>query len=307
MENQQQAGDRDRRKIHAFYLVIIAILSTLCAILGYQYHQQKQRADKEIVIKEQVIVERDNVKSDLLSLREQYAELQTNDAALQKELDEKRAQIEQLLLEAEKHKGDAYMISKLRKEAETLRQIMKGYVRTIDSLNTMNQNLIVERNKVTADLNAEKTRTTQLTEEKKQLQGVVNLASALKASSMKATGVRFKSGGKKEDETNKAKRVEKLKVVFNVGVNELAKPGERIMYMRVMTPDGKELTDDESHTVKFNGAKGFYASKSSIDYNQQEMMVKILSTKRDEWLPGKYVIEVICDEAVIGQTTVTLE
>jgi hypothetical protein len=304
-----QAGDRDRRKIHVFYLIIIAILSALCGVLGWQYTVQKNRAEKEIVIKEQVIVERENVKSDLVELREQYAELQTNDASLQKELDEKRAQIEELIKEAEKHKGDAYYIAKLKKETETLRQIMKGYIKTIDSLNTLNQNLIVEKNQVTKELGMEKDKTNQLTKEKQDLQGVVNIASALKTASVKASGVRFKSGGKKEDETNKAKRVEKLKVVFTVTVNELAKKGERTMYIRVMTPDGKELSsaEDGSSTVKFNGAKGFYAGKEEITYNGQEMMVKVLTAKKDDWIPGKYMIQVISDELVIGETTVTLE
>lgn len=305
----KQAGDRDRRKIHIFYLIIIGILATLCGVLGWQYTVQKNRAEKEIIIKEQVIVERENVKSDLIELREQYAELKTSDAALQKELEEKRAQIEELIKQAEKHKGDAYMIAKLKKETETLRQIMKGYVRTIDSLNTLNQKLIVEKNEVIKELDTEKSKTTQLAKEKEDLQGVVNIASALKTASVKASGVRFKSGGKKEDETNKAKRVEKLKVVFTVTVNELAKKGERTMYMRVMTPDGKELTaaDDGSSIVKFNGAKGFYAGKEEITYNGQEMMVKILTAKKDDWIPGKYIIQVISDELVIGETTVTLE
>lgn len=304
-----QAGDRDRRKIHVFYLIIIAILSGLCGVLGWQYTVQKNRAEKEIVVKEQVIVERENVKNDLLELKQQYADLQTSDAGLQKELEEKRAQIEELLVEAEKHKGDAYYISKLKKETETLRQIMKGYVRTIDSLNTLNQKLIVEKIQVSKELDSEKTKTTQLTKEKENLQGVVNLASALKATSMKATGVRLKSGGKKEDETNKAKRVEMLKVVFTLAVNELAKTGNRTMYLRVMTPDGKELSkaNDESAMVKFNGGKGFYASKESIDYSGQELMVKMLTEKQKDWLPGKYNIQVICDELVIGETAVTLE
>ncbi|MBK6522221.1 MAG: hypothetical protein IPG08_07755, partial [Sphingobacteriaceae bacterium] len=52
------------------------------------------------------------------------------------------------MIEAKKHKGDAYFIAKLKKETETLRAIMQHYVVTIDSLNTLNQNLIVEKKNV---------------------------------------------------------------------------------------------------------------------------------------------------------------
>ena len=84
----------------------------------------------------------------MLQLQKDYGNLQTNDKALQAEIDAKKAEITQLLEDAEKHKGDAYIISKLRKETESLRQIMRGYVRTIDSLGTLNKTLIVEKNNV---------------------------------------------------------------------------------------------------------------------------------------------------------------
>jgi hypothetical protein len=48
------------------------------------------RANTEVVVKEQVIVERDDIKGDLLQLQDEYSTLQTNDVALQKELEEKQ-------------------------------------------------------------------------------------------------------------------------------------------------------------------------------------------------------------------------
>src|ERR1700741_910059 len=135
-------------------------------ILLYLLNEEKSKVAEQIEIVKTVYVERDNVKNELLALKDEYATLQTNDTKLQAEIEAKKAEIDQLLQEAEKHKGDRYIIAKLKKETETLRQIMKGYVRTIDSLNTLNQNLIVEKNGVIKDLHAEKDKTKNLSKEK---------------------------------------------------------------------------------------------------------------------------------------------
>jgi hypothetical protein len=248
------AGEEKKEKKKGgviFLWLLVLLFAGGNGILAWLYLQEKQRADKTEVIIKQVFIERDNVKSDLLKLQEEYATLQTNDAKVNKELDEKRAYITQLLEEAEKHKGDAYVIMKLKKETETLRKIMKHYVYTIDSLGQLNEHLIAEKKSMSADLNKEKDKATNLTKEKDDLQKQVDMAALLKATNFKALGVRFKSGGKKEFETNKASKVEKIKVSLSFAENPLAKKGNRIAYFRVMTPDGKEMYKSPENTFTF--------------------------------------------------------
>lgn len=308
--NAQTQGDKEKDSSgKKLYLIIISLLSILCIILGWQYWEQKNRADKVVVVVEQVKTENTSVKTELLELQQEYATLETNDKAVQAQLDEKKAEIVNLLAQAEKHKDDAYIISKLKKEAATLRKIMRGFVGTIDSLNTLNKTLIVEKDRVKADLGKEQTKSSKLSKEKEDLQGVVSLGSILKAGGIKASGVRFKSGGKKEIETNKAKKVEKLKVIFTLGENKIAKKGNKDVYIRVLTPDGKELTlaDDESNMFTFNGVRGFFSSKETISYDNQETTMIMFCERKDGFLPGKYIIEIYSDQANIGQTTLKLE
>src|SRR5688572_9580137 len=101
MESSQK---RNNRSVHALYLNIIAILISLCTVLAWQYKDQKQRAEKSEVIIKEVYIERDNVKQDLVQLQEDFSNLKTNDARVQKELEEKKAYIAELLEQAEKHK-----------------------------------------------------------------------------------------------------------------------------------------------------------------------------------------------------------
>lgn len=305
MENKQE----EKKSNNRILIILLILLLAGNGVFAWLWLKERGRANTVVVEKEQVTVERDNVKKDLLELQEEYATLQTNDQSIQKELEEKRTQIAELLEQAEKHKDDAYIISKLRKETETLRKIMKHFVVQIDSLNTLNKTIIAEKDKVSADLSAEKNKTTQLSKDKDAMQNTINLGSVLKAENPTVKGVKFKSGGKKEVETTKASRVERIKVSFVLGENKIAKKGVKTVYVRIVTPDGKELTKsmDDMNMVNFNGSKGYYAAKQDVNYNGEDVSVDVFCPSPSEFVPGKYLVNIICDDVVVGETSITLK
>jgi hypothetical protein len=304
-QNQQEENNPPR-----IYLIIIGVETLLIILLSILFFTQKTRI--ETVEKEKLIfVERaESLQTDLDKLKGEYEMLKTSDARLQAELDQKIKMIDSLMVLAKKHEGDAYMIHKLTKETETLRRIMKHFVQQIDSLGRLNKEIIAETNQVQNKLDEEKGKTKQLTAEKEDLQNTVSLGMVLKANNLRATGVRYRSGGKKELETKSAKRVEKIKITLSLGENRIAKSGERIVYARIVTPDGKELakSTDESNMFTFNNSKGFFAAKTTVSYNNSDTFVALYTAKTDvPFLPGKYLIEVVTDKAVIGQTELILE
>jgi hypothetical protein len=303
-------NNEERRKIHFYYLSIIGILGMLCIILAVLFFNQRTKI--ETIEKERIVyLEKSNsLQQELIDLKSDYEALQTSDKKLRTELDEKIKLIEELQIQAEKYKGNSYMIYKLEKEAETLRKVMRHFVQQIDSLGRLNKKIVAEKEQVQTELNEEKDKTAKLTKDKEELQSTVNLGSILKANSIVVKGVRYKSGGKKEIETNSAKKVEKIKMTFKLGENKIAKKGERTIYARIVTPDGKEMAKslDESNTFKFNGNRGYFAAKTTVTYNNEEMNVTFYTSKSDiELLPGKYLIEITTDEFVIGSTTLVLE
>lgn len=299
----------DNNKKSALLWIIIGLLAITNGVTFWMYWQEKNKAANEIVVKEQVIVERESIKEDLLQLQKDYSNLQTSDKALQAEIDAKKAEIAQLLEDAEKHKGDAYIISKLKKETETLRQIMRGYVRTIDSLGTLNKNLIVEKDNVLKELDNEKGKITNLNKEKEELQSTIQKGSILSCFNVVAKGVKFKSGGKKESETTKASRTEKIKVSFTLGENKIARAGEKTVYIRIVTPDGKEMAKsyDENYRFTFNKSSGYYAGRESLNYSNVEISGVTYCEGQGEMVPGNYIIEISCDGVVIGSTNLRLD
>ena len=299
----------ENRKKSGLLWVLIGLLAITNAVTFWMYLQEKNNGNQTIVLKEQIIIERDNVKNELLQLQKDYGSLKTNDAALQAEIDAKKAEIDELLANAEKHKGDPYIIAKLKKETETLREIMRGYVRSNDSLGTLNKTLIIEKNNVLKDLANEKGKITNLNKEKDDLSATVQKGSILSCFNVSAKGVKFKSGGKKEVETTKASRTQKIKVSFSLGENKIAKSGEKTVYVRIVTPDGKEMAKsyDDNYRFTFNKSGGYFAGKETLNYANTEISGVTYCEGQGELVPGNYIIEITCDGALIGNTTLRLD
>jgi hypothetical protein len=299
---------KEKRRAIWFWFVIVALLVTN-GITLFLWQQEKKEGVRERIITRNVIVERDNVKTDLLSLKKDYESLQAKDAAMQADIDEKKARIEELIKEAEKHKNDRFIIAKLRKETETLREIMIGYVHTIDSLNTLNKTLVAEKKTVLKKLDEEKEKQHVLIKEKDELKSTIAKGSILTAANISAMAVAYKRGGKKEVETSRARKAEKIKVTYTLGENKIAKSGERTVFVRVMTPDGKELAKsyDDTYKFTFNKSVGYYAGKTELSYANQEITGVTYCEGQGEFVPGNYLIEITCDGVVIGNTSLKLD
>lgn len=305
--SDEKEKKRDRKGI-LLWSVIILLMGTNGVTL-YLLMQKKNEIIRVNTITEKVMVERDNVQSDLEVLKKDYLALETSDAAMQKDIEEKRSRIDSLITEAVKHKGDKYMIAKLKKETETLRSIMQGYVRTIDSLNTMNQTLIAEKKTVIKQLGVEKEKQNTLIKEKEELKSTIVKGSILSCFNISAKAITHKWGGRKEAETSRARKAEKIKVSFSLGENKIAKPGEKTVFIRIMTPDGKEMAKsyDDNYKFVFNKSTGYWAGKETLNYANTEISGVTYCEGQGEYVPGTYMIEVVCDNVVIGSSTLKLD
>lgn len=308
--NTENNKETFRKRIILFLSILSGILLITNIYLLILLFNQKQKTNEQVVITKEVIVERDNVKATLEELKKEYEDLKTDNADLQKEIDEKKAYIEELLKEAEKHKNDAAIIAKLKKETETLREIMKGYVRTIDSLNTLNQQLVEEKKVVEKKLGEKELTINEMNKKQEELKSTIEKGSILSCSNIKAVAVQLKKGGKKESETTRAKRANKIKVSFTLGENKIAKAGPRDIYIRIMTPDGKEMAKEYSDLYKFTFNKtssGYFAGTETIQYANTQMDVVVYCEGNEPFVPGTYIIDIVVDGVVIGNTTLKLD
>lgn len=302
METQQPNKANGVNKI---LVGLVILLFGFCGFLIWQNIQLKEVIVEKEIVYVDVATERDNVKAELEEMLAQYNNLETTNGQIRAELEAEKAKIEELLKNI---KNKDWTIHKLKKETETLRTIMKGFVVQIDSLNTVNKELRAEKEVVQGELKSERDKTENLTKEKENLTNKVTIASYLKTVGLKSYGVKVK-GDNTGKENDRAKRIEKIRTEFTVLKNEITPPGDKWIYIRILAPDGKVLSEktDDSNKFEFNGVKGLYSSKKQINYQNQEVQVTIDWKKIEEFPIGEYNVEIYADGVDIGKTKFTLK
>src|SRR5690606_10394382 len=150
----------------------VLILALLLIVMGVLYFTKSTEVVQHVETIDSLQVEQLQLKNDLQDMLIQYDTMTVANEQLNAEIMGQQEQIKEMLRQIEKHKDDAYIIGKLKKEASTLRDIMKGYLVTIDSLNTMNIDLKKDNKFLAEELTVAKTKAQQLESSKKDLENI---------------------------------------------------------------------------------------------------------------------------------------
>ncbi len=291
-------------------LIAVIILAVTTVVLGILVFTKSQTVE----IRENSIsgleVEKLQLQNDLQDMLIQYDTVTVANEQLSAEITAQQEQIREMLKEIEKHKDDAYIISKLKKEAATLRDIMKGYLVTIDSLNTMNQDLIRDNNYLAEELVEAKTKTKELESTKENLESIVATGSILQTLDISAVGLRMRNNGTQK-ETNRADKTEIIRTCAKIGENRIATPGRKTIYLRIISQDGVVLQPDmsEDQSFDFDDVSGKYSVKRTFDYaNEATDVCVFFNVPTDQVIPeGNYIVEMYEGGALIGKADFDLK
>lgn len=288
--------------------IIIAVLALLTLVFGILYlTKSTEVVEKEERISE-VELEQLQLKSDLQEMLIQYDTLNVANDQLNAEMMAQQDQIRDMLKQIEKHKDDAWIIHKLKKEASTLREIMKGYVMTIDSLNTLNVDLRKDNQFLAKELSEVKTQAQALAEEKKGLESKVAAGSLLQANNVKVSGVKVRNNGNQVD-VSRAKQAEIIRTCATIAQNRIAEAGKKTVYLRIISPDGVVLDTGagDDGRFEFDGVSGKYSVKRTFDYANESMELCIFYNVQEELPNGKYIIELYEQGVLISKSELDLK
>ena len=225
MENQTE--NQPASKGPKVLLGLLILVTGLAIYLALQNRELKQSLVDCGEATETVTDEKVEVMRNLQDLASEYDSLMGDNDSINTELVAQKEKIDNLLAEAKSNKWSLY---KLKKEAATLREIMKGYVRTIDSLNTENVELRAENQVVKSELGATKDKNKELLETKAELENKVRLGAKLSALNLIVDGLKIRKSNVHK-ETSKADRAEKLRACFTIDENEVTEQGKKMIYM----------------------------------------------------------------------------
>ncbi len=315
MEEKEKAPENTEQPIienkkggsNILLIVLVVILLIASGFLFWQNQQINKDLDRYEMRAEDLKQEKENVTGLLEEMLVQYDTLNSENDQLNAEMEGQREHIKELMKQVEKHKDDQWLIYKYRKEAETLRDIMKGYVVTIDSLNTLNIELTAEKLELEEQLGTVTGEKDELATQAESLQGQIAKGSVLHTTAINSGAIRVRSNGK-QVETNKANRAEMIKTCFSLGENRITKGGTKNLYLRIISPDGKVLSSsDGDNRFKFKGVEGEFSVKREVNYQNEAMDVCMFWSVSEDIGTGQYIVEIYESEKNIGQATFDLK
>lgn len=283
-------------------MLAVALIFMLVHLSSVKNDLKELEAEKEL--------QRQDFQAEVDSLMKVHNELKESYGELSAELAEKDSIIQADAVEIKKLLDSQWDYYRIKKKLNELQLISQHYVRQMDSLYTVNRELVAENERIREQFQAEKRENTNLTRQKEELTHMVNQAAVLKIHNYNAEAVFFK-GGSKETSTNKANRAERIKIDFTVAENNLVDAGTKIFYVRIAEPDRaiicKGMGDEYSFDA--NGETLQFTEKIRVNYDGKETDVRAYYIKPSDrqMMPGTYFIDIYEQGGkLVGQTSINL-
>lgn len=310
--NQEQK--QDRKTLLWAALAVLALLNLV--LVYFIYHEKQENSAKDLIITaktEEVLFTKTKLDSISAELDLKIAEIQQLGGSVDSLIALKsRLEKDKIELKNMNNFSAANYNKKIKSYESILAENDAEISRLKEQLGVATSKNEELSQKVTG-LESEKQlladSVTNYSVQNRELNEKVNIASALRAENLTIHAVSAK--GKERDGAKfKAKRIDKLKVSFNLGDNAVAKKNQKEVYLRILDPDGAVLSDMATGSGSFivGGKEVIYSSKQTIEFDNSKQNVDILYGRGGiPMKDGKYAIEVFCEGFKIGQGDFTVK
>lgn len=314
MSYENEEYQEPENKSGAKKALVIGTIIALLAINGFMFYNWSQQKKRSEALENQLTLT-DSLKKGLEGEKEQniskIGELEDQNASLdslrvlnESEIADAKSRLAEL---GQKQKLTVAELTEAKSLIKQLRSAETRYKLKIDSFLTINETLIVEKEKLIADneklttekkqlasdLDNEKSNVSKLSTEKEDL---TNKGKVLKVSNIIFMGMQKK--GSKDVSTDKAKKVDRIDVSFDVQANPIASNGSRTAYIRLLDPTGKVISGSEG-TVQTAGV--MCSKKVNFDYNKNGSTVKTNIVPTSKLEEGRYTVEIYIEEQLAGK------
>ena len=290
--------------------IAAALLAVVLGVLGFIiWNQQSAISEKEAVSEKQqqelkdmeelVEMNKLDLENQFEQFTAQYGEIITsiNNDSLIAQLTREQMRTQKLLEELKNVKAtDAKEITRLKKELETVRAVLRSYIRQVDSLNQVNRTLVAQNDEMKGRLEESNRVNQGLQEEKQKLTERVTIAAQLDA-----TGISMTILNKRNKVAKKIKDCKTIQVGFNISRNVTAENGQRTLYVRIQTPSGEVLNG--GGTFPYENRQLEYSMKKMIEYAGEEVAVLTYWQVGEFLEAGEYRVSIFTDGNMIGSKT----
>lgn len=267
-------------------------------------NQVKNESTSKISFVNKENSEQKNILDSLNTLKAAYDIAILEKTALSQELELERKNVENLMeiIKASQNPSAA-QIKIFRNQLSDMNSSLEGKVVEIKKLKSQNKNLLTEIESQNVVMYNQKAENDTLISKQKKLESTLKDASKLSLSNFKVIALREKSSGA-ELETTKAKNTKKLKAIFTVNGNAVAKTGRRIFYVQVLDQKNNVLGDNK--LIEFGNDKALvYSFIVSTDF--QGKSVNVYGILNDQFKKGTYFVNFFDKQEIMGSASITLE
>lgn len=296
------------KKIAIFGGVAGVILLGVIGFLIYSQQQQRQLALEAQAQNEQLMLQNEQLQlsGEYEQLNNQFQSMENqtqfiqNDSLLNK-YTEAKDKVEKLLAELKSQKiSSQKRINELQSEIKTLKDLLRHYVAIIDSLGKENAGLRAENIEIKNENAQLSSRVNEVSQKNEKLTQRMVLAEKLNVTGVSLQAL--KSSGKVEKNVTKAKQ---LKVTFTIPQNNSTPVGEKVLFIRITSPEGTLLGGHGSFS--FEGGSIPFTEKKTIEYDGQEIAgINIFWNVNTALSPGQYTVEIFADNYRLISRSFTL-
>lgn len=279
--------------------IYLAIIGLLVIINGFLFFRKKEDTRERILVVEQlqqVSEEKEALKREYEAAIARLDHLTSRNKGLSESLNDQGSEISRTRQEIQ---GIISKEELLEDDLAKARELIKGlnarideYERKIRRLEQSNRVLVQVRDSV-IETNVE-------------LKEKVELGKLLYASNIEMKAIDLRRGGSKEKETSKARRVDLIRVIFDIVENRLVESGNKQLLIRIVNPSGQLLSNQALGSGSFMDEDG-----QSINYSVSKQVhlengvpvndVYVDWRQSAEYEKGSYRVEIYHDGRLIGE------
>lgn len=278
----------------------VVVILAMAAVVVYLLMDNRSLEQEKLEMQELAELDKQEMENDYERLSLQYSEMMTqiNNDSIVAQLTQEQMRTQQLLQELRNVKAsDAREIARLKKELATVREVLRSYIRQVDSLNQVNMSLMAENDRVKDALAQSNQANEGLRQEKQNLTEKVAIAAQLDA-----TGIQMQLLNKRQKTAKKIKDCKTIQVNFTISRNVTAENGNRTLYVRIQTPAGQVLT---AGSFPYENRQLEYSMKKVVEYAGEEVGVQTFWQVGEYLEAGQYRVSIFADGNMIGSKTFT--
>jgi hypothetical protein len=292
---EQSDFPENKPKKKWLYILLVIIVGLVVFLIFKEIKEKKQDA-----IRMQYIEEKNALRDDLDDLIDEHDDLLDEYGNLNNQLEDDDSIIQNQIAEIRNLIRNKDDLTEARKKIAILKDIAKRYLYNIDSLLVMNENLTIEKDSVIQENKNINWKNYKLNKQNEKLVEKVSKGSVLEVLNVDVETVKYRATGR-EVPTRFAKKVQKVRICFTIGANQISDAEEKIVFMQLIDPNGGLIYGKENIEVNVSDSIFNCTNSSVFNYHNIEINNCLEWERVQQLESGNYLINLIIEGRVAGQ------